>query len=645
MFPCRPCTVGDDGEGFLSIVFLMKIRSKQTRLAALSLLAAAQLPALAQSTQLAETVVTAARVEQPLAEVLPSVTLITRADIERSQAASLADLLQGEAGFEFGRNGGPGATTSFFLRGAESRNLVVMIDGVRAMVDGWGNLAAIDVPLQQIERIELLRGNASGLYGEAAVGGVLQIFTRQLGASTGAYLVGTAGSRKTGELNAGYAGQQGDVAYRVDLGREHTEGFSAMNPAQSANVNPDNDGVDRSRVAGKISKRISADLTLGAYLSSSRTDVDYDDSTGTASDRNRIRREDSLLNVYAQGQINPVWNSRVDLSRGNLEMRDYLNDAPHRSNFSAGLMQGQQSTLRWVNTYNAGAGSVLNFGFDAANESFSNDAILIGYEAKRQLRGYFAGLSQAWGRLSLQANLRHDAVDISQSDTAVAARWGTSSGLFGLGYRLSETWRLTGTVSTGFRAPSAGELANNIDLKPETHQSQEVGVAYAGAGHTFRAVAFDTRTSDAIYWQPVAPWTPVNIGKVRNQGLEVSGTTQWRDTNVRYALVTQDPWNESDNTRLARRARQYGSVDVWRTFGVTTAGVKLHASGDRLDNAAPDRTLPGYSTLALYASQALDRDWTVRVKVENALDRPYQLAYGYNTPPFGMWVTLAYQQH
>jgi vitamin B12 transporter len=227
----------------------------------------------------------------------------------------------------------------------------------------------------------------------------------------------------------------------------------------------------------------------------------------------------------------------------------------------------------------------------------------------------------------------------------VAARWGTTSGLLGLGYRLTEAWRLTASVATGFRAPSVGELANNVDLKPETHQSQEVGVAYASAGHTFRAVAFHTRTSDAIYWQPVAPWTPVNIGKVRNQGLEVGGTTQWRNTNVRYALVTQDPWNESDNTRLARRARQYGSLDVWRTFGVTTAGVKLHASGDRLDNAAPDRTLPAYSTLALYASQALDRDWTVRVKVENALDRPYQLAYGYNTPPFGMWVTLAYQQH
>lgn len=302
----------------------MKIRSQKTRLAVLSCLAALPLPTLAQSSQLPETVVTAARVEQPLADVLPSVTLITREDIERSQAVSLADLLQGEAGFEFGRNGGPGTTTSFFLRGADSKNLVIMIDGVRAMADGWGNLSAIDLPLQQVERIELLRGNASGLYGEAAVGGVLNIFTRQLGGKPGGYGSVTLGNRNTQAVTAGYAGQQDDVSWRFDLGRDHTDGFSAMSPQQNAKVNPDNDSVDRTHLSGKVAKRISRDLTLGAYASLTRSDVAYDNGSGTATatDKNLLRRENGLLNVYAQGQLNADWNSRLDLSRTNLDMRD-----------------------------------------------------------------------------------------------------------------------------------------------------------------------------------------------------------------------------------------------------------------------------------------------------------------------------------
>lgn len=620
----------------------MKIRSQKTRLAVLSCLAALPLPILAQSSQLPETVVTAARVEQPLADVLPSVTLITREDIDRSQAVSLADLLQGEAGFEFGRNGGPGTTTSFFLRGADSKNLVVMIDGVRTMVDGIGSLTAIDLPLQQIERIELLRGNASGLYGEAAIGGVLQIFTRKLGGKPGAYGSATVGSRNTQGLSAGYTGQHEDVSFRLDGGREHTDGFSAMNPVQSNKVNPDNDAMDRAHVAGKVAKRISADFTLGAYVTAVKTDVEFDKSSDLATDRHLLRTEYALLNGYAQMQINPAWRSRLDVSRTHLEMREYKNDLPNRSAYNSGLMQGEQNSLRWFNTYTAGGHRAINFGLDAGNESYSADALSSGFQAKRQLRGYFAGLSQSLGQLSLQANLRHDTVSVSKADTAVSSSWGNTSGLFGLGYRLTDTWRLTGTVSTGFRAPSASELSYNINLKPETHWSQEAGVAYASGTDTFRVVAFDTRTTDAIAYQSS---TYVNVGKVRNQGVEVSGTVLWLDNHVRYSLVSQDPWNETNNSRLARRARLYGSLDIWRNLGATTAGVKINASDDRKDSDYTTYTLPGYSTVALYASRPLDRDWTIRAKVENAFDRPYQLAYGYNTPGFGMFVTLAYQSH
>jgi vitamin B12 transporter len=155
-------------------------------------------------------VISATRVEQPLSEVLSSVSVISRQEIARSQASSLADLLQGEAGFEFGRTGGPGATTSFFLRGQSSTNLVILVDGVRSQVDAYGNLQLTDIPLQQIEKVEIMRGNASALYGDAAIGGVINIFTRK-SQTPGAYGQVSVGSNKTTQVHAGYSGSKNAV--------------------------------------------------------------------------------------------------------------------------------------------------------------------------------------------------------------------------------------------------------------------------------------------------------------------------------------------------------------------------------------------------------------------------------------------------
>jgi vitamin B12 transporter len=571
-------------------LFNMKTRFRPAPVAILSCLAVLPLQSPAQTLALlSETVVSAARVEQPLADVLPSLTLITRADIERSQAPSLADLLQGEAGFEFGRNGGPGNVTSFFLRGAASNNLVVLIDGVRTQVDGFGNLTAIDLPLAQIDRIELLRGNASALYGEAAVGGVIQIFTRSLAEKPGAYGTATVGSRGSRGVTAGYAGRTGDLSFRLDAGTEHKDGFSAMNPAQNSRVNPDRDAVDRQYFSGKLVKKVSPDLDLGLYTSVIRSDVNFDNgsSPAVATDVQRLSRETALVNVYAQGRLSPDWRSRLDLSRGVLSTLDFLNGQPNVAAFNAGRLAGDQNALRWFNTLAQGPGRVINFGLELNDEFYTSNATSSGYRAKRQMAGYFAGVNQSVGALSLQGNLRVDSVDGSRVGTTTARSWDHTSGLFGLGWKLSPAWRLTGSVSSGFRAPSAGELSNNIDLRPETHRSSEAGLAWSRGSDSLRLVAFQTRTDDAIYYQNVSPFTPINIGKVRNRGVELSGRAQWLGNSLRYTLVSQDPWNETDGTRLARRARDYGSLDVSRAGGSDHLGGRLYVSGDRFDSGPP----------------------------------------------------------
>ena len=269
----------------------MKTGNSRARLSALPLAVAAAFSSpsgFAQSadnaTALQQVVVTAMRVEQPLADVLSSLSVITRKDIERSQAQTLADLLQGEAGFEFGRNGGPGAVTSFFLRGQDSINTAIVIDGIRAPVDQIGSLLVIDIPIQQIERIEILRGNASALYGDAAVGGVISITTRTGGGVPRAYGSVTLGSRNTREMLLGYAGESDGYKLNFNVGSAASDGFSAMNTQQKASANPDNDGSKNDFAAFRLDKKLGTDLSMGLRFKSSTSSSDYDDSWGVATD-------------------------------------------------------------------------------------------------------------------------------------------------------------------------------------------------------------------------------------------------------------------------------------------------------------------------------------------------------------------------
>ncbi len=601
-------------------------------------------PSLADA-DLSVTVVTASRVEQPLADVLPALTLITRADIERSQAQSLAELLVGEAGFEFGRNGGPGTVTSFFLRGANSTNLVVMIDGVRAQVDGWGSLTGIDIPLQSIERIELLRGNASALYGEAAIGGVIQIFTRGLEGPAGGYASVKAGSRDSWGGAAGYAGRQADLSYRFDVGHEQTDGLSAMDAGMNANANPDRDGAIMSNFLGKLEYALDGGWTIGALARAESLEADYDSGSASPSDSHELRRRVQSVNAYLKGQPAQDWQTRLDVSRNAVETRDYLNGAPYLTGSNASLLKGHATSLRWFNTLAVGD-DIVNVGLEGSSESFSSNATSSGYVADRRLSGYFVGWTRSAGPWSLQGNLRHDTVRVSKVGTSNAGEWSQTSWLMGAGYQLADAWRLTGTLSTGFRAPSMGELSNNIDLLPETHRSAEVGLGYERQGASARLGVFHTRTRDAIYWQSVSPWTPVNIGQVSNRGIELSGAYRWGSHTVKVSVVSQDPWNVSDAKRLARRARIYGSIEYAQRWGSAEAGLRLLASGDRSDSHSvtwADVMLPGYSTVSLFASKPLSPEWLLRVKVDNLFDRRYQLVHGYNTPGRGLFATLTYQ--
>jgi vitamin B12 transporter len=202
---------------------------------------------------------------------------------------------------------------------------------------------------------------------------------------------------------------------------------------------------------------------------------------------------------------------------------------------------------------------------------------------------------------------------------------------------------LTSTASTGFRAPAANDLVGtygNPNLMPETHKSQEIGAVYSNEKSLLRVLYFETNTKNTIAYD--SSYKPQNTGEMRNKGYEITVRAEVRGTSVKSSLVFQDPWNVTSNSLPGRRAKQYGSLDVSRWLAGHEVGAKFVGASDR-SNFGGDADLAGYSTWAFYVSRKIDADWTGRVKLENAFNRNYELAGGYNTPGRGIYATLQYQ--
>jgi len=597
-------------------------------------------PVQAQGLEINPVVISASRMDQPLSEVLSSVSVITRQDIEKSQAASLADLLQGEAGFEFGRNGGPGTTTSFFLRGQESKNLVILIDGVRSQTDGGGSLTITDVPLSQIERVEVLRGNAGALYGEAAIGGVINVITRPGNGTPKAYGAATLGPRNTVDLSAGFGGQRNETRFDLNAGSTKTSGFSAMNADKNTRVNPDSDAYSSQFAAAKVDQKIDNTLRLGFRASSKNSRVAYDDgfSPNTKTDTHEFKIQTDSIGAYVNKNLTDGWFTNLDASASNFRYNIFKNSNPSAN----GYYKGHQDVFRWANTFALDSSTSLNFGLDRSNEKFEQTNT---YEMKRDTTGYFAGLTGKLNRWSLQANVRRDELSVDRSTTGSALKkdYAENTHLLGMGYQVTPEWRLTSSVSTGFRAPAASDLVGaygNPNLMPETHHASEVGAVYSFKNALVRSVYFETLTHNTIAYD--SNYRPQNTGEMRNKGYEFSARAEVLGNNVKSSLVFQDPWNVTSNTLPGRRAKQYGSFDISRWVSGYEVGTKFYGASAR-SNFGGQTDLGAYTIWAFYASHKIDTQWIARVKLENAFNRAYELAGGYNTPGRGLFATLQYQ--
>jgi vitamin B12 transporter len=585
-------------------------------------------------------VVTATRTTQTADESLASVSVITREDIERSQATSVSELLTGLTGIDSANTGGYGKTTSLFIRGTNSDHVLVLIDGVKIGSATLGSASFEFLPLSQIERIEVVRGPRSSLYGSEAVGGVIQIFTRKGLDKTDTHAEMGAGSYNTRAISAGMSSVKDDTGLSMTAARFKTGGFNAQKPTPGPyGVNePDNDGYSNDSVTARLSHRFDGNTEIDAHLFRAQGHTDFDGN---------YQNQTNFIQQAVGTDLNfaPVNNWQVKLRAGqSQDNTDNFKDRTFVSNFDT-----QRDTASWQNDVTLGKNQLLTLGVDRQEDhvisstSYTTD--------RRNDKGVFGQIQNKFDSQDFLLSLRQDDTDTFGKYSTGSAAWG---------YALSKPLRLTASYGTAFKAPTINDLYftdifgdhGNPNLRPEKSRNLEAGLHGKHDWGNWSVSAYQTSIDDLIIWV-TDPTTftsvPENINKARIRGLETQLSTVFAGWQSRLNFTITDPRDVGTNQILPRRSKQTLKLDADRAFGRAHFGMTWLAQGKRYEYDYTDPSNPtpipmgGYGLLNLRAQYDLSKDWQMRAHLDNVFDKQYETAHNYNSPGRSLFVSLNYQ--
>lgn len=577
-----------------------------------------------------EIVVTATRTPQSAGALLNDVTVIGRDEIARSGQSSLTEILQTVPGVEITANGGLGATSTIMLRGANANHTLILVDGMRLGSATSGMTAIEHIPADLIERIEILRSPASGLYGADAVGGVIQIFTKSGRGAPRLNLSAGLGSNNLQTVTGGYGGESAGTAFHVQLGHTATDGFSAANPTALFNsFNPDRDGYRNSHLSATAEHVIDSDHSIGLTAFHSDGTIHFDQ--GPTSDDFTQQVLDSYT-IYSRKQVNADWQS---LFRYGISSDDATTWGLNPSVFRTA-----QTMLTWQNDVRVGSGTAIAGAEYVEQKVDGSTAFSMD---KRTISSLLAGYHGIFGKHLAQVNVRYD--NNSQFGTQ-------DTGSISYGYRLTDAWKISATAGKSFKAPTFNDLyfpftdfgwgftyQGNPNLKPEKAFNRELRLNYQHGKQAGGISYYENRIDNLI--DPGIS-APVNLGMAKIHGVEVTFAGEIAGMRASASLNAQSPKAEETGLWLPRRSDKHGSVKLERGFGFWTAGGEAVFSGSRYDDAANTRKLAGYGIANLYASYAIDKEWAVRGRVNNLFDKNYTLATGFNTPGANLFVGLEY---
>ena len=588
-------------------------------------------PAFAQTS--ADTVVvTANRMPQRAHDVIADTTVIHAEEIARSGAGSVADILQRQRGVEITRNGSAGASTSVFLRGSNANQVVVLLDGVRIGSSTSGTAAWNAVPLSAIERIEIVYGPLTTLYGADAIGGVIQIFTRKGdGAPLATASVG-AGSNATRAAAATVSGSANAFRYAVTAGYEDSDGFSSTRPGASG-FNADEDGYRRRNANGQLAYTVAPGLEVGAQFLHSGLWAQYD--SGSAAYDVHNDQDLNTAAVYASSQVNANWRSILQYARSSDKLGSYTNATAA----GASQIETEQDELTWQNTIALGPDTLQLLYSHRKEDVYSSATPAMTRD--RITNAYAAAYSARRGSHLIDISARHDRSSVYGNKNTGAA---------GYGYDFGKGLRATASVGSSFRAPTFNELYYpNYGLptnKPEKGRNAEAGLRYDAGQVQVDATYYRNRLTDMIVSATPCPGRPgscaYNVNEAKLEGVTVAAQTRIAMLNLRGSLDWQDPTDETTGKQLARRAKRYAKFGADSSFGTVKVGAEAVLSGERFDDAANARRLGGYGLLNLYTTWQVTPDVSLLLRLNNVADKGYELARNYGTSGRTWFAALRY---
>jgi vitamin B12 transporter len=598
------------------------------------------LGAQAQTSNLGPVVITGSREPMPLSRLVGDISVIDAEQIRNSSADSIEELLRRQGGIQLSRTGGAGQSASLFLRGNSASGTVVLIDGVRVGSATLGQTDLSSLSLAQVERIEILRGPGSSLYGSDAMGGVVQIFTKRGQGSPSFTAHAAVGSDASHVVDAAFDGSVGAFDFAASLSHEGSDGVSAVLPTDVfGRYNPDADGYKRTGASLRGGFTIAPGHRIGLSVLDNRLRSQFDSAeynpptfTPDPSPDFRNRLNTRVVSADYRGVWSPQWVTSLQIAT----QRDALESGG--STMSRYDTDRQQVTAQAAWTPVAGhqlLGAVENLEEKVTANALAgvskrrNNALVFGYTGK--LDGH-----------KLQADLRHDHNSASGN---------VDTGKIGWGYDLTPSLSVRAVAGTAFRAPSFNELYypsyGVSTIRPERSRSVEVGAKWKEGDSSAGITVYENRMRDVINYEPDATKCPAgytfgcaaNIDRAKLRGATIDASHKIGNFALHATIDFLDAKEATTGTRLIRRAAHQETFGVDWSSGPLSLGATLLDVGGRPESG---RDLDAYQLLDLQARYKLDTHWQLEAKLLNATDRHYEPARDYQGTGRQVWIGVRF---
>ncbi len=576
-------------------------------------------------------IVTANRTSQSSTDLLSSVKVISRVDINLSSANSVAELLNDVNGLQMSQSGGAGQTTSIFSRGTNAGHTLVIIDGQRISSATLGQTNFANISVEQIERIEVIKGPRAALWGSDAIGGVIQIFTRQLAAGEIAADLGF-GNMNQKQLSVSAALAHGDGSTTFTASAKSSDGYDVFQGAED-----DDDGYNRESLSFVGQQAINTHWQLNWLAKYNQGESDYDNAYGGANESSFENQQWQLSASQDEGD----WNQNLFIGQQINESRSFGNGIPEKDGTFFETTRLQAS---WLVGLQLTKQLTTNIGFDFIDEKVDSKTP---YDVtQRDNKAAFARFAFDNDTIILDGALRYD--DIEGVDSEVTYN-------LSAGFRFAQNSLVSLNFGSGFKAPSFNDLYfpnnglsyGNPDLVAETSDSIELLIKSEFSGVNIELSIFDTEIENLIEWQPDANFAyhPVNVNKAEINGAELTLDSAFLGLNHQVQLSYLDAKDSDTNEPLIRRAKHTASYQVSKSWEKLNLLASVNYLGEREDSEWPGTvTLPSHTLVNVSAAYQVTTDWSVALKVNNLFDKDYVTNNNYTGQPAQYLFTVSYRK-